>query len=156
MTIARVQAASYITRTTPAGTELLVFSYPAPAHSSTHLPAGGVEAGERPDAAAVREAVEETGIAGKLELRGIVGLQQGTYNTGLPRISLYFHFVTDEPRDAWTHTMIGDDDAWDTGLEVGCRFIALEAAGAALRTGWHGQDEFLGLLGESFGASTGG
>src|SRR4051794_24430997 len=115
MDIARVRATSYVTRAAPNGLELLVFSYPSVPDAGTHLPGGGIEMDERPDVAAVREAVEETGIAGKLDLRGVVGVQQGTYNTGLPCISVYFHLATDEPRDAWTHIMIGEEDAWDTG-----------------------------------------
>ncbi|MEV6598854.1 NUDIX domain-containing protein [Actinoplanes sp. NPDC051346] len=82
MTRARVRATSYITRTAPSGLELLVFNYPAAPEAGTHLPGGGVEAGERPDTAAFREATEETGIAGRLDLRGVVGIQQGTYDTG--------------------------------------------------------------------------
>lgn len=85
MTNARVRATSYITRATHHGLELLVFSYPSVLDAGTHLPGGGVEAGERPDTAAIREAVEETGIAGRLDLPGVVGIQQGTYDTGLPR-----------------------------------------------------------------------
>ncbi|MET8150444.1 NUDIX domain-containing protein [Actinoplanes sp. NPDC049668] len=144
--VARVRAASYITRSGPRGRELLVFDYPSAPDAGTHLPGGGVEPGERPDAAALREAVEETGIRGGLELRGVVGVQQGTYNTGDPRISIYFHLATDEPRDAWTHTMVGDDGAWDTGLRIHCRFVPLAEAADLLRTSWHHQEEFVGAL----------
>jgi len=146
MTAARVRATSYITRTTATGLEVLVFGYPTAPEAGTHLPGGGVELGERPDHAALREAVEETGIVGGLDLRGVVGVQQGTYDTGLPRISIYFHLHTDERRDAWTHTMIGDADAWDTGLQVDCRFVTLAEAAELLQTGWHQQAEFIGHL----------
>src|SRR5687768_4409560 len=108
MTNARVRATSYITRPTHLGLELLVFAYPSAPEAGSHLPGGGIELGERPDTAAIREAVEETGIDGTLDLRGVVGVQQGTYDTGLPCISVYFHLVTDETRNAWSHTMIGD------------------------------------------------
>jgi 8-oxo-dGTP pyrophosphatase MutT (NUDIX family) len=143
---ARIRATSYITRTTTQGPELLVFDYPAEPCAGTHLPGGGVEPGERPDAAAIREAIEETGIAGPLHLLGVVGVQQGKYDTGDPYVSIYFHLACDEPRDAWKHTMIGDDDAWDTGLEVSCRFVSLAEAPQLLRTSWHRLDEFLELL----------
>lgn len=146
MANARVRATSYITRSTPLGPELLVFTYPSAPDAGVHLPGGGIESGERPDTAAVREAAEETGIDGRLELRGVVGVQQGTYDTGLPCISVYFHLDTDEPRDAWSHTMIGDDDAWDTGLEVNCRFVSLTEAAELLETGWHRQAEFIEYL----------
>jgi 8-oxo-dGTP pyrophosphatase MutT (NUDIX family) len=143
---ARIRATSYITRTTPDGPQLLVFDYPSQPEAGTHLPGGGVESGERPDAAAIREAIEETGIASHLKLCGVIGVQQGTYNTGDPYISIYFHLASGETRDAWKHTMIGDDDAWDTGLEVSCRFVPLGDAAPLLRTSWHRQDEFLNLL----------
>lgn len=144
--VARVRATSYITRHSPSGPELLVFTYPSAPTAGTHLPGGGVEPGERPDAAAIREAIEETGIQGRLELQGIVGVQQGTYDTGDPCISVYFHLTTDEARDAWTHTMIGDDSAWDTGLAIECRFLLLAEASERLRTSWHCQDEYVNLL----------
>jgi 8-oxo-dGTP pyrophosphatase MutT (NUDIX family) len=145
-TTARVRAASYITRTGRQGPELLVFRYPTAPQAGTHLPGGGVEPGERPDAAAIREAVEETGIQGSLDLHGVVGVQQGTYDTGDPCISIYFHLVTDEPRNAWTHTMVGDDAAWDTGLQVHCHFAPLAEAAELLRTSWHHQEEYIGSL----------
>jgi 8-oxo-dGTP pyrophosphatase MutT (NUDIX family) len=143
---ARVRATSYITRTASHGPELLVFTYPAAPKAGTHLPGGGVEPGERPDAAAIREAVEETGIRGPLQIKGVVGVQQGTYDTGATCISVYFHLITDEPRHAWRHTMIGDPTAWDTGLEVECRFLPLAEAAECLRTSWHRQEEYVRLL----------
>jgi 8-oxo-dGTP pyrophosphatase MutT (NUDIX family) len=143
---ARVRAASYITRAGQQGPELLVFRYPAAPEAGTHLPGGGIEPGERPDAAAIREAVEETGIQGHLDLHGVVGVQHGTYDTGDPCISIYFHLVTDEPRDAWTHTMIGDETAWDTGLQVHCHFAPLTEAVELLKTSWHNQAEYVDSL----------
>jgi 8-oxo-dGTP pyrophosphatase MutT (NUDIX family) len=143
---ARVRATSYVTRAGQQGPEVLVFDYPTVPDAGTHLPGGGVEPGERPDTAAVREAVEETGVQGSLDLHGVVGVQQGTYNTGAPRISIYFHLVTDEPRNTWMHTMIGDDGAWDTGLQVHCRFVSLTEAAQLLQTSWHHQEEYIGLL----------
>ncbi|MFG1953969.1 NUDIX domain-containing protein [Micromonospora sp. NPDC048830] len=145
-TIARVRAACYITRPAPNGQELLVFSYPAAPDAGTHLPGGGIEPGERPDAAAVREAIEETGIQGSLALHGVVGVQQTTYDTGTPCISVYFHLVTDEPRDTWRHTVIGDADAWDTGMETECRFLPLAQAAERLRSSWHHQEAYVNLL----------
>ena len=98
--IACVRATSYITRHGASEPELLVFSYPTAPKAGTHLSGGGVGPGERPDAAAIRETLEETGIQGYLEVHGVVGVQQGTYDTGAPCISVYFHLITDETRDA--------------------------------------------------------
>jgi 8-oxo-dGTP pyrophosphatase MutT (NUDIX family) len=146
MIVTRVRATSYITRATAYGPELLVFEYPAVPEAAVQLPGGGVEPGERPDAAAIREAVEETGIAGCLQLRGVVGLQDSTYANGKPCLSVYFHLVTDEPRDEWQHLMVGDDDAWDTGLVVSCRFVSLSEADKLLSSSGYRQGEFLHFL----------
>ncbi|MEV0717835.1 NUDIX domain-containing protein [Asanoa sp. NPDC050611] len=132
-----------MTRTGPTGIELLVFNYPTRPDAGHHAPGGGVDPGERPDDGAVRETVEETGIAGTLRHAGVVGTELGHYTNGHPYIALYFHLVTDEPRDAWTHTMIGDPAAWDTGLTVACRFVPLADAGPLLRTSWLDQSRFL-------------
>lgn len=96
----------------------------------------------------MREAVEETGIAGRLELRGVVGVQDGTYDNGKPCISVYFHLHTNEPRDEWKHVMAGDEDAWDTGLDICCRFVSLAEADTLLRGSGYRQGEFLHLLGK--------
>jgi hypothetical protein len=59
---------------------------------------------------------------------------------------VYFHLTSDEPRNVWKHAVIGDDGAWDTGLDVSCRFVLLAEAVPLLRTSWHQQDEFLSLI----------
>ncbi|MDG4823883.1 NUDIX domain-containing protein [Asanoa sp. WMMD1127] len=139
----RVRASSYVTRSGPAGVELLVFAYPTRPEAGHHVPGGGVDPGERPDDGAVREAIEETGISGALVHRGLVGTDLDHYGNGNPFIALYFHLETDEPRDAWTHTVIGDPAAWDTGLPVTCRFVPLTEAGPLLRTSWLDQSRYL-------------
>ena len=42
--------------------------------------------------------------------------------------------------------MIGDDGAWDTGLQVHGHFATLTEAAQLLRTSWHHQDEYVGSL----------
>jgi 8-oxo-dGTP pyrophosphatase MutT (NUDIX family) len=51
---------SLVLRTTQAGEEILVFQHPA---AGLQLPAGTVEDGESPEAAAFREVLEETGLS---------------------------------------------------------------------------------------------
>ncbi|MEU4239654.1 hypothetical protein [Actinoplanes sp. NPDC026619] len=67
---------------------------------------------------------------------------------GKPCISVYFHLVTDEPRDEWKHVMVGDDDAWDTGLVVSCRFVSFTEADNLLSSSGYRQGEFPHFLGE--------
>jgi len=143
---ARVRASSYVTREGPAGLEILVFHYPGHPSAGHHAPGGGVEPGERPDDAAVREAVEETGVTGPLSVEGVVGVEEGRYRNRSRFIAVYFHVTTDDRRDAWTHTMIGDPGAWDTGLTVACRFVPLAEAGPLLRTSWLDQSRYLDRL----------
>lgn len=143
---ARLRATSYITRNPSGSPELLVFEYTGKPQLGTHLPGGGVDPHERPDHAAIREATEETGIAGHLSLRGTVGVQQSHYSDGSPCISVYFHIETDEARDQWSHTMHGDADAWDTGHDVRCRFVPLDEAARLLTASGYRQDEYLGHL----------
>lgn len=50
---------TFITRPTPAGEQLLLFRHP---NAGIQIPAGTVEEGEPPEAAALREAGEETGL----------------------------------------------------------------------------------------------
>ena len=52
---------AFVTRETAAGRQLLVFRHPL---NGVQLPAGTVELGESPEAAVMREAREETGLAG--------------------------------------------------------------------------------------------
>lgn len=140
---ARVRATSYITRLMAGSPQLLVFEYAAKPHLGTHVPGGGVEEGERPDDAAIREAAEETGISAGLRLLGTVGVQQGFYDSGGAHVTVYFHLESGEPRDRWTHIMLGDPDAWDTGHPVECRFVSLDEAAILLKAARYGQEEFL-------------
>lgn len=140
---ARLRATAYITRNNGGRSQVLVFRYANQPNLGTHLPGGGVDPDERPDHAAIREAVEETGVTGSLRMRGTVGVQQGHYSNGNPCVSVYFHIETDESRDHWTHAMLGDADAWDTGHHVECRFVAINEAEALLKASGYQQDEYL-------------
>jgi hypothetical protein len=55
---------------------------------------------------------------------------------------------TDEHRDQWSHTMVGDPNARATSLQVACRFVPIDEGAELLRTSWHRQEEFVGLLDE--------
>jgi 8-oxo-dGTP pyrophosphatase MutT (NUDIX family) len=58
----------FITRDTPDGLFLALFQHP---HAGIQIPAGTVNPGETPEAAALREAAEETGLTGLTLLRSL-------------------------------------------------------------------------------------
>ena len=64
---------AYITREHEGRTQLLVFTHPHSPEAGLQVPAGTVEQGEEPEAAVLREAVEETGL-GNLQLVGKLGV----------------------------------------------------------------------------------
>jgi 8-oxo-dGTP pyrophosphatase MutT (NUDIX family) len=60
---------AFVTRSSEEGHDLLLFQHP---NAGVQVPAGTVEAGETPEAAVLREAVEETGLA-PLTIRRALG-----------------------------------------------------------------------------------
>ena len=54
------RAFAFVTRDVAAGPQLLVFDHP---DSSTQIPKGRIDSGESPSAAAIRELMEESGLA---------------------------------------------------------------------------------------------
>ncbi len=61
MTVTLEKVVAFITRETAHGPDLLLFEHP---YAGIQIPAGTVEIGEAPDAAALREGREETGLIG--------------------------------------------------------------------------------------------
>lgn len=69
----------FITRETPGGRELLLFEHPT---AGVQIPAGTVEEGEAVEAAALREAGEESGLAG-FTIRRFLGTKEERHPDGL-------------------------------------------------------------------------
>jgi 8-oxo-dGTP diphosphatase len=120
--IARERVVCYITR---ARRELLVFEHDNPSLSKGLNPvAGGVDPGESSQAAALRETLEESGLALEhavhLESRIIQG------NNGLYQ---RWHFMwleaSDTAPDAWQHIVTGEGER-DLGRIYAHRFVLLE------------------------------
>lgn len=119
----RERVLAYVTRHPD---ELLVFEHtPEEPDAGVQVPAGGLEPGETPEQAAVREAREETGLS----LSGPTHLL--SFNWTKRELSEVWHFFhlpapTDIP-DAWAHRVThGKQDA---GLTFLCRFAPLKANG---------------------------
>jgi 8-oxo-dGTP pyrophosphatase MutT (NUDIX family) len=64
MPVRKCKAFAYVTHRDAAGDRLLVFSHPHAPAAGIQVPAGTVDPGETPAAAVLREAREETGLAG--------------------------------------------------------------------------------------------
>nr|WP_281416485.1 NUDIX domain-containing protein [Deinococcus aestuarii] len=119
----RERVLAYVTRGTGA---LLVFEHtPEDPDAGVQVPAGGLEPGETPEQAALRETWEETGLS----LSGPVHLGSFPWSKGkLAEVWHFFHLsVPTTTPDAWAHRVThGEDDA---GLTFLCRFAPFHACG---------------------------
>lgn len=115
----RERVLAYITR---GADELLVFEhtseYPG---AGVQVPAGGLEAGETPEQAALRETWEETG----LRLRDPVYLTSWHWRRGDAEQVWHYAWLPAprETPDAWTHRVTDGEN--DAGLTFLCRFARL-------------------------------
>ncbi|MFC4639775.1 NUDIX hydrolase [Deinococcus hohokamensis] len=100
----RERAVCQITRQGPAGTQLLVFDHVPALDSGVQVVAGGVEAGETPDQAALREAREETGQTG-FRLEGYLGSAVWTNDVHAKReLRHFYHLLAPAGLpDTWDH-----------------------------------------------------
>jgi 8-oxo-dGTP pyrophosphatase MutT (NUDIX family) len=95
--------------------ELLVFRHIKFPELGIQFPAGTIEEGETPSAAAVRELKEESGLEiENCELFGTYTFFK-VYCNQFQRRHVYHGHLADEIGDSWTHTVNSDGD--DSGLE---------------------------------------
>jgi len=137
----RRRVACYVTRTTEAGEELLVFEHADddPANpSGIQIPAGGMLPFEGIEEAAVREVNEETGLEELSYVEQLGGVELGLTDPGGPSMTTYVHLTApgDGPA-SWEHAVAGEGE--DAGMTFVCRWeplpLTIELAG--------GQDVFL-------------
>lgn len=98
------KACAYITR--DRGSELLVFR--GPEHDGLQIPKGTVESGESPGAAVRREIAEESGLHVD-SARHLVADVWTRRRVPLKKyVRHFYHVDVDEPRDEWSHVVVGD------------------------------------------------
>ncbi|MBZ9712800.1 NUDIX hydrolase [Deinococcus multiflagellatus] len=113
----RQRVLAYITR---APHELLVFEHP-PLYpdAGIQVPAGGVDPGETPAEAVIRETFEETG----LRLHSPVHLASFHWTRGENSQVWHYLWLAAPPTtpDDWTHQVTGGET--DQGMTFHCRFV---------------------------------
>lgn len=101
----------YVTRAAPVEWELLLFEVIGEPGYEAIVPGGGIEPGETPEDAAVRETLEETGL--EVWILGELGVDEGTH---------FFQATPLEPTpDEWQHASGAVRCYWaplEPGLEV--------------------------------------
>jgi 8-oxo-dGTP diphosphatase len=140
MTEIRQRVVCYITR---GRRELLVFEHEDPAlQAGVQVVAGGIDQGETPAEAAIREALEEAGL--NLENPVFLGsIDKHWPEAKNPNQHWHFYWLetpTETP-DSWDHTVTAGED--DMGMVYRQRFVKLEDANLE----W-GLDRFLKRLKE--------
>lgn len=114
------KVAAVLVRDGSVGLEVLVFEHPQP-DGGTHrqLPAGTVEPGEAPEAAAVRELIEETGVLGAVE--ALAGVIDEEFEGEARRRWVYVMRSLEDGLDEWPYEC-------DCGAAVRCAWVPLEAS----------------------------
>ncbi|SDD19657.1 NUDIX domain-containing protein [Glycomyces harbinensis] len=145
----RQRASAYVLRRRPdrPDAEVLVMLHRDVPEAGVQLPGGGAHADETVGEAAVREAVEETGVRGLVfgEVLGNKLMRGAAYAEG-HQVTTYSWLRTDEARDAWDHIVVSADE--DDGLRVRCEFRPVGQAGID----W-GMDLFLPQAAARFAAA---
>ncbi len=100
--IERLKVLTYITH----GNKLLVFTHPESPEAGIQVPGGTVEPDEQLDEAALRQAIEETGLTG-LRLGAFLGdVRLDQSDIGLEEVHHrhFYHIYCDEPSlESWRH-----------------------------------------------------
>lgn len=118
----RQRATSYVLRQRPGReVEVLVMLHRDSPEAGVQVPGGGALPGETVGEAALREAVEETGVRGLVLGEVLASLLFPTPKAEEPfQVSTYCWLSTDETRDEWDHVIVSHDG--DNGIRMHCEF----------------------------------
>ena len=104
----RHRAYAYITN----GRRLLLFTHPESPGAGVQVPAGTIEPGESPKHAVMREAREETGLAGLKYERLLAQDTRDMRDYGLDerQYRWFFHLTLEgRPKQSWRHGEVAED-----------------------------------------------
>ena len=104
----RHRAYAYITN----GRRLLLFTHPESPDAGVQVPAGTIEPGESPKHAVMREAREETGLAGLKYERLLAQDTRDMRDYGLDELQYrwFFHLTLEgRPKQSWRHGEVAED-----------------------------------------------
>ncbi len=119
----------YCTLDAPAGVEILVFEHRDFPEAGVQVPAGGIEAGETVEQAALRELHEETGVVASGAT--VIARAREMHFNGYWCDNSYTHVaLTKLSRAQWQHIVSAGEG--DEGLVFNCSFVPLAHASAAL------------------------
>ncbi|MEU6860128.1 NUDIX domain-containing protein [Glycomyces sp. NPDC046736] len=124
----RQRSAAYVLRQTPSGPEVLVILHQDSPEAGVQVPGGGALPHETIGEAAIREALEETGVRGLVfgEVLGNKLARGDEYPDGY-QVTSYSWLRTEDSRDAWDHTITSADE--DCGMRMRCEFRPVASAG---------------------------
>jgi 8-oxo-dGTP pyrophosphatase MutT (NUDIX family) len=135
----RQRGAAYVLRRLPErpGIEVLVMLHRDEPEAGVQIPGGGARPGETPGETAMREAVEETGVRGLVfgEVLGSKLMAVPDWRDYDYQVTTYSWMATEDPRDAWDHTVVETGDG-DDGLRMRCEFRPVEASGIDWGLDW--------------------
>jgi len=110
------RAVAYITH----GDRLLVFRHTRHPEAGIQVPGGKIEPGETPEAGALREACEETGLEG-LQIESYLGrydLDLAPYGRQGTLRMFYYHLTCDgQPPERWLHYELAPSDGTPAPIE---------------------------------------
>ncbi|HEY1012213.1 MAG TPA: NUDIX domain-containing protein [Herpetosiphonaceae bacterium] len=148
------KAFAYVTH----GVRLLVFTQPGAPEAGVQVPAGTVEAREAPEAAALREAAEETGL-GELRLAAFLGRREfsmAPFGRDELHERFFFHLeCSAAPPEQWLQREPDPSGGADAPIWFAFRWAGLPAGVPPLIAGHDALlPELLALLGLSGGPAS--
>jgi 8-oxo-dGTP diphosphatase len=116
--LVRKRVVAYVTRER----ELLIFEHAG----TTQLPAGRIDAHERPEEGLVRELEEETGVAAVRIVEELAGPEEhaSLFGPGAHENHAFWAVTESDTPDAWTHNVTGAGS--DLGHVYHCRWVPLD------------------------------